>query len=115
MRLNDFQITPNFNLREFQCPCCHAVVLHRRLAAAMQRLRGLCARPLVVTSGYRCAPHNAAVGGVANSFHRRGLAADVAVPAGSQSLFREMAKEAGFARAIAYPERSFVHLEVSDE
>ena len=37
MRLNDFQITPNFNLREFQCPCCHAVVLHRRLAAAMQR------------------------------------------------------------------------------
>ena len=100
MRLNDFQITPNFNLREFQCPCCHAVVLHRRLA---------------VTSGYRCAPHNAAVGGAANSFHRRGLAADVAVPAGSQSLFREMAKEAGFARTIAYPERSFVHLEVSDE
>ena len=115
MRLNDFQITPNFNLREFQCPCCHAVIVHRKLVSLLQRLREMQGGPLVVTSGYRCAPHNAAVGGAANSFHRRGLAADVAVPAGSQSLFREMAKEAGFARTIAYPERSFVHLEVSDE
>ena len=105
MRLNDFQISPNLNLREFQCPCCHAVIVHRKLVSLLQRLREMQGGPLVVTSGYRCAPHNAAVGGVANSLHRRGLAA-------AQRAFCEMAKEAGFAKALAYPERSFVHLEV---
>lgn len=112
MRLNDFQISPNFNLREFQCPCCHAVIVHRKLVSLLQRLREMQGGPLVVTSGYRCAPHNAAVGGVANSLHRRGLAADVAVAPAAQRTFCEMAKEAGFAKALAYPERSFVHLEV---
>ena len=35
MRLNDFQISPNFNLREFQCPCCHAVIVHRKLVSLL--------------------------------------------------------------------------------
>lgn len=115
MCLNDFQIAPNFNLREFQCPCCHTVLLHRRLAAALQRLRDRLARPLVITSGYRCAPHNAAVGGVKGSLHRRGLAVDVAAAPSGQRALCIMAREAGFARALAYPERSFVHLEVADD
>lgn len=113
MRLNDIQISPNFRLREFQCPCCHAVTLHPKLLAAMQKLRGDLAAPLIVTSGYRCARHNSDVGGARNSLHRRGLAADVAVAPTCQSRFCEMAKKAGFARAIAYPRRSFVHLEAA--
>ena len=34
--------------------------------------------PFVITSGYRCPSHNRAVGGVANSAHTKGLAADIA-------------------------------------
>jgi hypothetical protein len=34
-------------------------------------------KPVCVNSGYRCASHNAAVGGVANSQHMRGEAADI--------------------------------------
>ena len=84
MRLNEFQITENFSLREFQCPCCHTVMLHPKLAASLQKLREAWGRPLTVTSGYRCARHNAEVGGVPNSRHMRGLAADVAVPRAKQ-------------------------------
>lgn len=112
MRLNDFQIAPNFNMREFQCPCCHCVMVHRKLVAALQSLRDLLNRPLIITSGYRCAPHNAAVGGVKNSLHRHGLAADVAVASGEQPLFCDGARGVGFTKALAYPERGFVHLEV---
>ena len=34
-------------------------------------------KPITVNSGFRCTKHNAAVGGVANSQHLRGEAADV--------------------------------------
>ena len=34
--------------------------------------------PFEVTSGYRCASHNAIIGGVAGSAHLAGMAADIA-------------------------------------
>jgi len=114
MRLNDFQISPNFNLCEFQCPCCHAVIVHRRLVVALQKLRDSLSRPITITSGYRCAPHNKAVGGVKGSLHMRGLAADVAAAPEFQETLRAKAAESGFSRTIAYPARFFVHMEVSD-
>ena len=40
-------------------------------------LRALWGAPLRVTSGYRCPALNRAVGGVANSHHLRGMAADL--------------------------------------
>lgn len=40
-------------------------------------LRELWGAPLMVTSGYRCLALNSAVGGVANSHHLRGMAADL--------------------------------------
>lgn len=114
MRLNDFQVSENFNLREFQCPCCHVVMLHGRLLAALQRLRDMLSRPLIITSGYRCAAHNKAVGGVKNSLHMRGLAADIAADRAMADRLRTLAYDAGFSRIILYPARSFAHLEISD-
>ena len=35
--------------------------------------------PWIITSGYRTPAHNAAVGGVPNSAHTRGLAADISI------------------------------------
>lgn len=40
-------------------------------------LREAWGRPIIVTSGYRCAELNKAVGGVATSHHLRGMAADI--------------------------------------
>lgn len=46
----------------------------------LQPLRDALGVPVVVTSGYRCAAVNAAVGGVGNSQHVYGEAADIVVP-----------------------------------
>ena len=87
MRLNDLRVSLHFSLREFECPCCHRVRLHPLLLVRLEELREAWGRPLLLTSGYRCDPHNARVGGVPKSAHRLGLAADVAVPGEDQEAF----------------------------
>ncbi len=52
----------------------------RRLAAALEEVQALLGAPLAITSGYRSAALNAAVGGVAASRHTLGLAADIVCP-----------------------------------
>ena len=51
MRLNDFQLTENFNLKEFECPCCHTVLLHPLLVLKLQKLRDEWGLPLIINSG----------------------------------------------------------------
>lgn len=53
----------------------------------LQPLRNKYGKPIVITSGYRCAALNKLVGGVANSYHLQGNAADIRV------LTQEEAKE----------------------
>ena len=48
-------------------------------AAVLQPLRDELGKPVQVTSGYRSARLNAHVGGVPNSYHLQGLAADIHV------------------------------------
>ena len=111
-RINDFQITEHFNLIEFQCPCCHKVLLNPQLVSKLESLRRKTSKPIIINSGFRCSKHNEEVGGVANSKHKLGQAADVRVVDFEQSEFCETALEIGFTKAIAYRERGFVHLEI---
>lgn len=77
----------------------------------LDAIRAAVGFPLVVTSGFRSAAHNAQVGGVANSSHTRGLAVDLAAPT-------ESAKQAIARAAIAQGitrigwGRTFIHLDV---
>lgn len=112
MRINDFKLTENFRLIEFQCPCCHTVLLNPLLVAKLQMLRDGVKQAIIINSGYRCAEHNKKVGGVLNSLHRIGQAADVRVPLAEQDKFCELALEHGFAKAIPYGARGFVHLQI---
>ena len=112
MRLNDFRLTENFNLKEFECPCCHTVLLHPLLVWKLQKLRDEWGLPLIINSGYRCEVHNREVGGVIRSLHKVGQAADVRVPASEQERFRDLALSCGFSRAISYGNRHFIHIEI---
>lgn len=47
------------------------------LSTQLDRLREMYGEPIVVTSGYRCQRLNEIVGGVKNSLHKYGLAADI--------------------------------------
>jgi zinc D-Ala-D-Ala carboxypeptidase len=52
----------------------------RQLAAGLDQVQDLIGHPLQISSGYRSPALNAAVGGVANSQHCQGLAADFDCP-----------------------------------
>lgn len=52
-------------------------VVKRELIVLLNAIRSRYGKPIVVTSGYRSPEHNEAVGGVKNSYHTLGLAADI--------------------------------------
>lgn len=67
-----------------------------RLANRLEKVRAILGHPLTITSGYRCPALNAAVGGVGDSAHLHGLAADIVCPDFGSPLevCRELAKHA---------------------
>ncbi len=76
------RFTRHFTAAEFACPCCGYLVASAGLASlldALETIRAQVNRPVRIVSGYRCPPHNRAVGGAANSRHMHGDAADVYV------------------------------------
>lgn len=74
-------LSKNFNRSEFTCQCgCGHDRVSQVLVDLLQELRDLLDRPLVIHSGCRCETHNRAVGGVSNSAHITGEAADIYVP-----------------------------------
>lgn len=69
-----------FTLEEFKCPCCGRLPeggIDDNLLEVLDKIREAISAPLYVTSGYRCPEHNADCGGVENSQHLFGRAADV--------------------------------------
>ena len=66
-----------FKVEEMACPCCGRVFVDDRLFPILDRIRDALGVPVYITSGYRCPSHNASVGGVANSQHLDGTAADI--------------------------------------
>lgn len=78
------ELTKNFKLSEFQskdkAPMPHDVYLNIvKLAGQLQILRKHLKKPIKINSAYRSPAHNAKVGGVPNSQHVFGKAADIVV------------------------------------
>lgn len=70
-----------------------------RLADYLDGIRTKLGKPIVVSSGYRCPMLNKAVGGVVNSQHLNGLAADV-VCSDMDSLEKVLRETGGFDQLI---------------
>lgn len=60
------------------------------LLELINRIRAVYGKPLVVNSAYRSPEHNAAVGGVKNSYHVQGLAADLRPTAANKDDLGEL-------------------------
>jgi len=71
------RLTDNFYRWEVKCPCCDFATPNPLLMDAVQRVRNGVQAAIHVSSGCRCARHNAAVGGAANSQHLLGNALDI--------------------------------------
>lgn len=110
------RLSQNFTSDEFKCPCCSVFHIDMRLINALEELRTKLKKPLKILSGYRCAKHNAEVGGAQASEHTTGLAADVALPKGVslKDFYSAADGIAAFSNGGigAYPSERFLHLDV---
>jgi len=111
-QINDIIIAPHFNLSEFACLCCKRVMLHPLLLEKLEKLRKIIERPMYITSGYRCFTYNQKVGGVANSYHCIGLAADIKVKDINLIELLGYVEEIDFAGIGFYEKKNFLHLDV---
>lgn len=69
-----------FKRKEFACRCgCGTSTVDAELLQVITDVREHFGAPVVITSGHRCAKHNARVGGANKSMHLTGKAADIKV------------------------------------
>jgi len=109
---NNIRVAKYFNLSEFACPCCNLVMLHPKLLGKLVELRKILERPVYITSGYRCFEYNRKVGGILNSYHCIGLAADIKVKDINLIELLEVCENIDFNGIGVYEKKNFLHLDV---
>lgn len=107
-------LSQHFSRKEFECRCCGRLQLDSHLVEGLEALRALAGVPVVINAGYRCPHHNQEVGGVPNSEHTRGLAADIRLPGFSLQQMYDLATQVPqFADGgIGVYDGDFLHVDV---
>lgn len=103
-----------FTMDEFSCNCCGELPpngMNPVLLEKLDQLRERVGYPIIITSGYRCPYYNKEVGGVSNSQHVLGNAADCFCWYLSVEELANIAREIGFDGIGKYYDSEFVHLD----
>ena len=105
-------LTDNFSNYEFRCPCCEESEIDFGFVDRLQLVRDSVGHSMTINSGYRCYNHNRDVGGVDDSAHRKGLAADIRCSSSSErmlflSIFPEFFNRIGIAS-------NFIHVDIDE-
>lgn len=116
------QLSPAFRVREFRCrDGTDTILIDEGLVVLLQCIREHFGKPVHITSGYRTAAHNAAVGGSKSSQHLLGRAADfyvegmdvATVAAYAETLLPSRGGIGRYPKDAAHPKRStgWVHID----
>lgn len=87
-------------------------LIDKRLVDLLDAIRERLGVPVYITSGYRCEAHNEEVGGVRNSYHTQGLAADITYDGIDVDYLAAIAEECGADGIGRYYDQDFVHVDV---
>ena len=104
-----------FSDQELACKCCGNLPeqgVDPRLLQVLDAIRERVGGPVEISCAYRCPSHNAEVGGVPNSQHVEGCAADVLCP-GDMSVneLAQIAEDCGADGIGKYYDSLFVHVD----
>ena len=104
-----------FSDEELACKCCGGLPpkgIDPKLYELLDRIREYFGVPIYINSAYRCPHHNAVVGGVPNSQHVQGIAADIDASAIGVDLIADVAEQSGADGVGRYYDAQFVHVDV---
>lgn len=102
---------------EMVCKCCGEVPddgISEVLLQKLDWLRDFIGEPIHITCMYRCPQHNEEVGGVPNSQHVAGTAADIWCEGLSVGQLADAAEQVGFDGVGRYYADEFVHVDCRD-
>lgn len=110
-------LSEHFSRNELACKCgCNRIggypINLKRLLSCLERMTEFAGTKPVITSAYRCAEHNAEVGGVKNSYHCRDMAADLYIPGINLNQIARLARKSGFTGIGKYVQKGFVHCDI---
>ena len=105
------QLSTNFKAREFDCKCgrCSRTQIDTKLVEYLQLIRNHFGLPVSITSGYRCAAHNAEVSKSSKSKHTLGQAADFHIDGVAPAEIAKYAESIGIKGIGLYD--TFVHID----
>lgn len=108
-------LSQHFKAKEFQCKDkSKDLLIATELIETLEKIRSHFNAPVIINSGYRTPSWNSKVNGASNSYHCKGMAADIVVKGQSS---REVAKYADSIMeqggVIRYT--NFTHIDVREE
>ena len=107
-------LTAHFSRSELACKHCGLFNATVFLLDALEELRSLGPEAIIIHDGCRCAEHNVAVGGVKDSEHLLGIAADLEIAGLSLQQMYERAEKVGAFRnggIGVYDHQAFIHVD----
>ena len=115
LKMSNGQTTPYFTVGEFKCEHCNvSFPVDDKLVDVLHKIRIYFNKPVIITSGYRCSVQNRIDGGVSNSNHLYGRAADIWISGVSMAQIVNYAKTVGAGADTYYVEGSYVHIAVAE-
>jgi len=109
-------LSENFKVSEFACKGSQTLpkgLPDPKLLELLESIREHFDAPITINSGYRSPKHNEAIGGAKNSYHVKGMAADIVVKGVPSSLvynYLNVFHKGGLGRY-----KTFTHVDVRSE
>ncbi len=114
----DIQLSLNFKAKEFKCKGGEdEILISEELIAVLQDIRNHFGKSVNVMSGYRSPAYNRSIHGATNSYHVKGMAADIQIPGVDPITVALYAQSKGVHGIGLYSygtSASFVHVDVRE-
>lgn len=108
----DLHLSPHFTVKEFAChDGSDTVLIDDKLVGLLENIRGKFGKPIHINSAYRTAKYNAKIGGVSNSYHVKGMAADIVAQGVPSKRIAQYAETLDCGGIGWYEGKKFVHID----